>query len=736
MTVRNALAERDLTLTRLLATGSVGLTMIAYAAVLYHVTNVAGEPATLIVVLVAALLTATVLARYVSVLPALGLSGLLFAAGMYVYVATLPEGVAVYSAVEPIVQDILSLLTGLSILRIVNAGTWALAAAPGPTFLAWYLALRQRYLAGAAVAGAMLGAFILTGDAGLEVALLGAVGVAGAMGFGDIQRRRTTGSSGDVDDARRAVLTELAAIAGVGATVSLVPGAEGSPVESFGQGGGGGGTLEANLVATGDQLSIVGSINLSPKVRFTVESEQEDYWRVGSFDRYTGGGWVRTGGSEEYSGALSGPPGRARTVRQEYRIEQQYGSMPAAWKPVAVENSPVRVQVADGGSLRPFSSFREGETYSVRSQVPVAAPRELRQAGTDYSDPVAQRYTRLPDSTADRVVRRTNRITANADNPYDTARVIEQWLSNNRAYSLDVSRPRGDIAEAFLFEMDAGYCTYFATTMIVMLRTQGIPARFTVGYTPGERVSRTEWVARGLDAHAWVEVYFPDHGWIRFDPTPGGPRTETEQQTIQEARESGVEDVDTDQTGPGEWTPTPTPTIPGQTPTNTSNDIGPGGLVTPTQGLGAANGSTVTPGGSDDGGFTLPQLPTREQLGLGVIVAAGAVAGLQRAGVTGRAYRSVWLRYQPRSDPISDTRRAYERVEWLLAQDHRARLPGETVRDYVASLPADTVDTRVHRLASLYERATYAGRADESTADEAVALANDLVGERTRLPMP
>lgn len=72
--------------------------------------------------------------------------------------------------------------------------------------------------------------------------------------------------------------------------------------------------------------------------------------------------------------------------------------------------------------------------------------------------------------------------------------------------------------------MDAGYCTYYATTMVTMLRSQGVPARFVVGYTTGEQVGDDRYRVRGLNSHAWVQVYFPDVGWVRFDPTPAGPR--------------------------------------------------------------------------------------------------------------------------------------------------------------------------------------------------------------------
>jgi transglutaminase-like putative cysteine protease len=728
---------------RLLAVGSVGLVVAAYVSILHYIANVAGDPSLLLLAVAAAIGGATLLARLLRPRYAAILAVALVAAGAYYYVGTLPEDVEVYGTLGPLVGDSISLLSGLSILRIVNAGTWALAIAPGPTFLAWYLALRRHYVAGAAVAGLTLGIFVLTNNADPTTTLLGAIGVVGAMGFGDVANREhavreaardpdETDGEG-IDDARRAILVELGAIVVATSLVDVVPGrASGrsrNPLGSIS----GDRTVEANLLGAADSVQIAGSISLSPKIRFTVNSGQQGYWRVGSFDRYTGNGWVRTGGSQPYEGRLPGPPGRSRQVEQTVELEGRMGNMPSLWKPVEIEESDTAADVVDGGSIRPVRPFTKGESYTVTSRVPVAPPRELRAAGTDYPDVIETRYTALPENTPERVATRTDRITANAQNPYDTARVVEQWLQNNRAYSLDVDRPRGDIADKFLFEMQAGYCTYFATTMVTMLRTQGIPARFVVGYTPGERVGRDEWVVRGLDAHAWVEVYFPDHGWIRFDPTPAGPRSAAEQQRLSDARASNESNVDTTRTGPEEWTPTPDPDEPTSTsdsdtdPTPNLEDrlspVSGSGGTTPTGGPGEFTPSG--PAGGSSGGFELPTLPTREQLGLGLVVAGAAVAGLRRAGITDRAYREVWLRYQPRRDPVSDTQRALDRVEYVLGRDARSRRAGETVRQYVAAVG----DERAARVATLYEQATYAGHVTETQADEAVRLADEIVSD-------
>lgn len=722
--------------TRLLAIASVGVTTAAYLGVLARIVTVAGEPSQLYAVVAAAVVAATLLARTVRPRTASLVTAGVLAAGGYYYFATLPDSVVLVDAVGPIAADAVSMLSGLSILRIINADTWALAIVPAPTLLAWYLALRGHYLAGAGVAGATLGLFVLTGDAAPATTLVGAVGVAGAAGFGDLVGDSTARGVADepynVADGRRDVLFGLGGIVAAASVIDVVP-------EEVVQGAGGSlgalagtGTTEANLLGQTDSVEIRGSIELSPAVRFTVESDEPGYWRVGGFDRYTGSGWVRTGGSQPYRETrIANPAGADRRVEQTYTMASAFGNMPAVWKPTRIVQSETGADVRSDGSFEPLREFRAEESYTVVSRQPMALPGQLRDTDRDYPATIEERYTALPDNVPDRVETRTSRITANATNPYDTARVVEQWLSNSRGYSLDVSRPNSTIADGFLFEMTEGYCTYFATTMAIMLRTQGIPARFVVGYTPGERVDDDRWVVRGLDAHAWVEVYFSQHGWHRFDPTPAGPRRAREQSRVDEARAAGTDAVDTNETDPE------TPGTPGTPSGGSSNEITPvaPGTTPGLRQLARRQATPPAPGGNGtagassqdgSGGVVLPDLPPREQLALGAVVALGAAAGARKSGVTGWAYREAWLRRQPRSDPVTDVRGAYERIEYVLSRQARARADGETVRQYAEAVG----DRRARRAAQLYERATYAGTVTQAEADEAVALASSVVSSR------
>ncbi|WP_415379889.1 transglutaminase TgpA family protein [Halosimplex sp. TS25] len=727
---------------RTVALGGIALLVSAYASVFYHFVDVTGEPILFVLVAAVALAAATRLSDSIRFRSAAVVAVGLLAAGLTLYVLSLPRR----PPMIPLVTDAIALMTGRSLLQVTNVDLWVLGVSPGPLFLTWYLAMRRRYVAGVLAGGGTLAFLVLTTDASTVTTLLGVVGAIVAVAVGDMDRR------GDSLKAAEPLAVLLAALIVLSAIAPVVPAGPSRTADTWsrfqtGGAGAGGGTVEANLLEADNQLGIAGNLSLSPDVRFRVESDTESYWQVGTYDRYTGDGWVRTGSTDSYRGGLDRPPGRSQTVRQTYTAVDELEVIPAAWKPVSVSESvadDARVNDLDGLELD--GSLSEGDSFSVTSQVPVASAEELRAAGTDYPSSVAERYTRLPSSTSDRVAERTERITARAETPYDTARVVERWLENNKGYSLDVQRPRKNVADEFLFEMDAGYCTYFATTMVVMLRTQDIPARMAVGYTPGERVAEDEWVVRGYNAHAWVEAYFPEVGWVRFDPTPAGPRQAAEQQELTNARENNRTDVDLTDTGGDEWTPTPTATPAPLTPraeqpaqeapgemTIPDRITRPGGE--PEQDLTLSNPSVTTAptngsggsGGDESSGPFGGRPPTREEATLGAIVLLGLVVGLRRSGLTGRAYRAVWLRYQPTRDPETDAERAFERLEYVLAERHRPRRPEETPRQYLTAIGADERATQV---AYIRERARYAGKVTREEADEAVSLVDDIVGWR------
>jgi len=714
--------------TRTAALVAVAATLGTALQVLYHFIDVVGLPSRFLLLVALSLIAATVLARVLRPRVAVAIGTVLLLVGLWWYLQQLNAT----TQIGALFNDTLALLTGNSLLRISNIRAWVLGVTPGPVFLTWYFAMRRRYAVAVAVAGGTLGFLVLTGDADLLTTLSGVIAGTAALGFGDFDRR------GEPIVDAETILVIAALMIVVPSVVSIVPATTGSTIEISGSGGAD--TIEASLLQSGDQLSVQGSISLSPAVRFTVTSTESRYWRIGSFDRYTGDGWIRTTSSREYGGEqLQRPRGPTRVVDQVFRAETNAQVMPAAWKPISVSGNSGTLVNGDG-SLGTSETIDNGTSYRVTSAVPVASPAELNETGQSYPERIEDTYTQLPESTPDRVARRTARLTQNARTPYETAATIERWLESNREYSLDVRKPEGSIADAFLFEMDAGYCTYYATTMVTMLRTQGIPARMAVGYTPGERVAEDRWVVRGLNAHAWVEVYFEEYGWIRFDPTPASDRESAEQTRIEIAREQNLTGVDTNATGGSEWTPTPTITPEPLSTNSTANGSNqslstPAGpeSVTPPPGAIRGTGSNQTFNGTNvtttapttGGGDSGRSLPSRQETALGLLALVGIAIGARRSHLGKRAYRAVWLRYQPRDEPRTDIERAFQRLLYSLGERHRrSRRPDETVREYLDAIDADP---RTREVAAIRERARYGGSVSEADADRAVTLVNDLV---------
>ncbi|WP_244605546.1 transglutaminase TgpA family protein [Halorussus marinus] len=723
-----------------LAVGSTGVLMATYLSVLYHVTDIVGGTAALTALVVATLVAATLAARHLPVSYAAALVVGLLGAGLGGYYLSVPSPYLVATSTGQILADNVALLTGLSVLRMTEVGAWALGVAPALSFGPWYLVLRRRYALAVAAGGVALTFFVLTGDAGSFVTLVGSLAAASALGFGTLARRG--GTAAQVD----AIAIALVAMVVVSSAISVVPGGTASPILPGGSAGPQ--TVEGSVVNNDERTNIVGSIELSPTVRFSVEAERRGYWRVGAYDRYDGDGWIRTGEATDYR-AQSAPPGPSRTLDQTVTVEaDRLGAMPAAWRPVRLRTGADNARVTSEGSFDPIGALREGEQYTVLSEVPDPSESELRTAGTDYPEEIAERYRQLPASSADRIRERTDEIAAGAETPYATAVAIENWLEANKAYSLDVDRPDGNVAESFIFDMERGYCTYYATAMVAMLRSQDVPARFAVGYTPGQRVAENEWVVRGLDSHAWVEVYFPEIGWVKFDPTPGGPRADTESQRVQQARERNVSNVDTDDSQNGTWTPTTTQPE-DETGTETTDDgtgsenltavaeSGPGQRpqLAPDREVGRTDSAPeigVATTEAEDGAGDVPiRPPSPEEAALGGLVVVGLLAAARRTGALARLRRTAWLYWQPRRDPDTDVERAFARLEHLLADRFRERRPGETPREYLDAIRG--IDRRAERVGEIYERVRYAGESDRLLADQAVALVDELVRERRGL---
>ncbi|MDP8946799.1 MAG: DUF3488 and transglutaminase-like domain-containing protein [Actinomycetota bacterium] len=276
---------------------------------------------------------------------------------------------------------------------------------------------------------------------------------------------------------------------------------------------------------------------LSDDIVMKVRSEEAVPYRGVVYDEYNGKGWeISTGDAAE---TLSSPSprfdmyaarntepieGQTRTVAQVFHVEKDSSNVIfGAYRPETVFFPTSTIKVDPYNSLRAPYEIPAGSTYSVISQVPNVTPEELRSAGTDYPEEIAEGYTALPATDLERTRELARDLSEGTTNPYDAVMAMNEHLKESYPYDLSIppQREEMDAVEYFLFVQRRGYCEHFSSSLAVMARSLGIPARVATGYVPGEYNPFTGlYEVRASYAHAWVEIYFPGYGWSTFDPTP------------------------------------------------------------------------------------------------------------------------------------------------------------------------------------------------------------------------
>ena len=178
---------------------------------------------------------------------------------------------------------------------------------------------------------------------------------------------------------------------------------------------------------------------------------------------------------------------------------------------------------SDIAAVRLDTPVQQNQDYTVVSAVSTASIQDLRAAGEDYPAWVRERYLQLPRTLPRRVVDLAHEVAGGQTSAFDKAATLEAYLRGDTfTYSTHVPPvPQDrDWVDYFLFDSKQGYCDYFATAMVVMLRAEGVPARVASGFAPGDFDPNTDVsVVRENNAHSWVEVYFPRFGWVTFEPS-------------------------------------------------------------------------------------------------------------------------------------------------------------------------------------------------------------------------
>jgi len=323
--------------------------------------------------------------------------------------------------------------------------------------------------------------------------------------------------------------------AGAGGAIG-VPGAlagdSGTPAQ-LSQAGAPGGRIRV-----GGYLGFAGSLDtalrgdLATTLVMQVRAQRPSYWVGETFDTWRGQSWTEsqpparpiTGGSPFVLPVAAGEVGLGQSDLQTFYVAGSTAdvvfhaeSADELWFPTS------RVFDSTDGTVVSPIGLGSGSIYTVESQVTVPTAAQLAGDHSAQSLPptALERFEQLPHPYP-RAQALARAVTAGDTTTYAKVQSLIGWIGRHTHYSLAIPPlPAGaDTVDEFLFGNRVGFCEQISTSLAVMLRSLGIPAREAVGYVPGGYNPITDlWQIHANDAHAWVQVWFPGYGWQDFDPT-------------------------------------------------------------------------------------------------------------------------------------------------------------------------------------------------------------------------
>jgi transglutaminase-like putative cysteine protease len=292
-------------------------------------------------------------------------------------------------------------------------------------------------------------------------------------------------------------------------------------------------------------LGVIGPVKQDPSIVMRVELPDRTghdskgeflYLRGVAYNRYDGKSWSNSllhrrmltefpEGTFTLRTPDTKPSAAARQLRQEILLEPLDTTVLFGTPfPTSVKGHFLSVQSDLTGSLSLPYPLHTRSQYTVYSSPTTLNAAEKQASALLYPDFILQQYLQVP-VVNEQILELARQITRPATSIAQAVALVHTHLLTHYRYNLDVpSLQSSHPLEDFLLTRKTGYCEHYATAMVVMLRTVGIPARLVTGFLA------TEWnefggyyTVRQRDAHAWVEVYFPQSGWITMDPTPPSP---------------------------------------------------------------------------------------------------------------------------------------------------------------------------------------------------------------------
>ncbi|MFJ7973305.1 DUF4129 domain-containing transglutaminase family protein [Psychrobacillus sp. NPDC096389] len=434
---------------------------------------------------------------------------------------------------------------------------------------------------------------------------------------------------------------------------------------------------------------------------FTAAVPTKQYWKIETKDTYTSKGWIQSDTEAQISSYNIGeiiqsdiaPGEEERTAIARISMLQEY---PFVMQPYGIK----RVDALEPFTLswnetnQKISTFNGGSTvpiqnYDVAYSEPVYSLKALRNTKIESLDSLTtefDRYLQLPETLPTRVRELASSITEGDESLYDKAKSIERYFRQNGfRYNQQLAAiPEGntDYVDQFLFDTKIGYCDNFSTSMVVLLRSEGIPARWVKGFAPGEIVQREDSIPiyeiTNNNAHSWVEAYFPNIGWMIFEPTIGFSNSANLNYDL---------DLQTDELEAPKPTPTPTPKKP--KPETERAEVS----------------EKFTEAMSNSVNWVLD----RKALFIWSII------GLAIIGLLAYRYRRKWLSkvlipaYRVRKNDWDTFEKMYYQLLKQLHSYGYGKEPGQTLTDYAAQIDGYFDGDHMRKLTIAYEKGFYGG---------------------------
>jgi len=339
----------------------------------------------------------------------------------------------------------------------------------------------------------------------------------------------------------------------------------------------------------------------------------------------------------------------------------------------------------DVEAVRAEDKPEEGDRYDVTGLVSGASAEALRNAQGDDPQFIIERYLGNPTTVTLATIDLAIQKTTGKTNRYDQAVAIQEYLRETFPYDeqVDVAPADRDAVDYFLFEGKRGYCEYFASAMVVMLRSVDVPARLVAGYRSASFDEESGgYLYREKQAHTWVEVYFPGYGWIPFEPTPGLDRF----------------DLGTDE----ETAPTPTPE-----PTQAPNKPTPTPTLVPTPAASPAPNTLTDPSEPNQGASTAERILNALGKAIAVFVLIMMVIALFASAMWHWKFRGL----RPSAAMFARIQRV---GKWWGVKPDSTLTPVEFARELGRVAPSVRRPARI--VAELYETEQYSGRPPDPNA--------------------